>query len=135
MGAFGDKQIYRAIYTNKNGLLPYGTEIQFISDKYNVEKWYFDKPLDWNFKEDIVASCKRTYGIDVSSEFMPGSHPFKVESVTYRQRQSSVRKQPQKGKPLGCAEALRIMFKKLLIVAVGIIVIIIAAAVVSAIYD
>lgn len=138
MGAFGDKQIYKATYVLKNGLLPYGTEVQFISNKYRVEDWLFKKPLDWNFKEELVIACKRTFGIDVSKDFMPGTHPFNIESLTfqlkYKQRKLTSNKS-NKSQNRGCLESLRVIFIKLLIVIIGVILIIVAAAVYCAIYE
>lgn len=138
MGAFGDKQLYKATYVLKNGELPYGTEFQFISNKYRIEDWFSNKPLDWNFKEELVIACKRTFGIDVSKDFMPGTHPFYIESLTYqlkyKQRKPALSKN-NKSQNQGCLQSLRILFARLLIVIVGVILIIVAAAIYCAIYE
>ena len=96
----------------------------------------FKKPLDWNFKEELVNACKRTYNINVSGDFMPGTHPFKVESITYKQKyKANPKTNNQPNKNQGCLESLRVIFVKIIIVIIGVILIFVAAAIYSAIYD
>ena len=82
--ALGEKMMYRATYVKKNGSLPLGTEIQFISDKYNAEYFLFKKDIvPSDFQKEIVYMCKKQFGIDVSMDFaFDIGRAFKVECLT-----------------------------------------------------
>lgn len=86
--SWGDNLLYKATYIEKRGRLPYGTEVQFISDKYTETSFLFNKTiLPSNFEKEIVAACKKQYGIDVSLDFgILSGKTFKVECLTYQQK-------------------------------------------------
>ena len=84
----GDNMLYKATYTKKNGKLPQGVEVQFLSDRYKAEYFLFNgKLLASNFQKEIVAACKKEFGIDVSLEFgIDAGMAFHVECLTYQQK-------------------------------------------------
>ena len=51
----GDNMLYKATYIKKNGKLPFGVEVQFLSDRYKSEYFLFNgKLLPSNFEKEIV---------------------------------------------------------------------------------
>jgi len=84
----GDNMLYKATYIKKNGKLPFGVEVQFLSDRYKSEYFLFNgKLLPSNFEKEIVAACKKEFGIDVSLEFgIDAGRAFHVECLTYRKK-------------------------------------------------
>lgn len=81
--------MYKATYTRKNGRLPQGVEVQFISDRYGIDMFHFQKNLlnSRNFKKEIVETCRKMFGVDISIEIdIPGNDPFAVECISYNQK-------------------------------------------------
>ena len=89
--ALGDQMLYKATYIKEHGKLPYGVEVQFLSDRYKAEYFLFNgKLFPSNFEKEIVAACKKQFGIDVSIEFgIDSGRAFRVECLTAKQKYSN----------------------------------------------
>ncbi len=115
----GDNMLYKATYKKEHGTLPNGVEVKFISDRYKAEYFLFNgQLLPSNFEKEIVAACKKEFGIDVSNEFgIHSGRAFHVECITYRQ------KYPEKeygsstlstqGENLGCISTIKQLLWKI----------------------
>lgn len=115
--ALGDRMLYKATYTNKRGTLPYGTEIQFISERYKAEYFLFNgEIIPSNFEKEIVSACMNQYGIDVTNDFRfdAGGRAFQIECITARQKYpkkemvSSI--DTTQSEEMGCLSSLKQLF-------------------------
>ena len=127
----GDNMLYKATYKKEHGKLPYGVEIKFISDRYKAEYFLFNgQLLPSNFEKEIVAACKKEFGIDVSLEFgIDAGRAFHVECLTYRQKypekEDSSSSLSTQSENLGCITTIKQLLWKIVKIFIWTIVLII----------
>lgn len=137
--ALGDQMLYKATYLKEHGKLPYGVEVQFLSDRYKAEYFLFNgKLLPSNFEKEIVAACKKQFGIDVSLEFgIDSGRAFHVECLTARQKYPQIDTESysntSQSEEQGCFSSLKQLLWRIVkcfIWSIVIIIIIIIAAII-----
>ena len=90
----GDNMLYKATYIKKNGKLPFGVEVQFLSDRYKSEYFLFNGKLYLetiktlkraNFRA-ILKNFKHleTYKTKNKANFKDSGSKFKLEGRDFR---------------------------------------------------
>ena len=140
--ALGDRMLYKATYTKKNGTLPYGAQFQFISDRYKAEYFLFNgQIIPSNFEKEIVAACMNQFGIDVTNDFRfdASGRAFQIECLTYQQKypktDSATSMEITQGEELGCLSSLKQLFWRIVKCFIWSIVIIILIIILAIIFS